>query len=176
MNGFQLIPIGALRRALVTLDDGQGRIARRNARKRVAAALRSIHDQMDLAFPAIAAPKKQAKPRRTPEEIRRDLIADGWVVITNNSPLFPVVAELRLPTRITVAKVVSVQPVAPYQKIPKPSALTWIPGWVAHYYPNKQALTQARKNSKMIVAAKAAIRLGSLQELVLKGAIQCPTK
>lgn len=53
---------------------------------------------------------------------------------------------------------------------------TWVPGWVAHYYPNEAALARAHRNTKMVTAANAAVRLGSLHELIQKGIVRCPVR
>lgn len=176
MTGADLISLVQLRKALATLTHQQGRIGRRNARTRVASALRRVADDVAAQFPAFEAPRKPPRRRRTVMEIRRDLIKQGWVVVPDASLLMRVIVELRLPTRITLqpSNLVQVAPVM--VPTPAPPPQTWCPGWVAHYYPNKTAIQAARKNSKLIVAAKAAVRLGSLQDHIKKGIIQCPPK
>lgn len=156
-----------LERALRTLTPDQGPIARRNARARVRAALKALTHAVDTLFPA--PPRKVvSRKRRTFQEKRRDLIRAGWLVVATNSArgkeLLTWVAQNKLPVQST-----------PFGEINGQNypAEAWVPGWVAHYYPNATLAQQARKNVKMIQAADAAIRLGSLKE---KGYVLCPIR
>lgn len=56
-----------LHRAAKTLDPSQARIARRNARRRVLGAMKSLRHAIDAEFPAIAKPAKP-KPITLPRE------------------------------------------------------------------------------------------------------------
>jgi hypothetical protein len=96
--------------------------------------------------------RRKKHARRTPLQVFQDLKAAGWVRI-NNYQTLAWVAELRLP-------VVNV-----YDELAGKTGVrngAYTPGWVAHFYPRKTFALQARKNSKMIQAANAAIKLGSL--------------
>lgn len=79
--------IKKLREASRRLDDPQGRVARRNARKAMLAALRGIRQAMDAEFPVIRKamtsrrkpdPKRAAKGRaRISQQAHRQLMAAG---------------------------------------------------------------------------------------------------
>jgi hypothetical protein len=168
--------LSSLRHALSTLAEPQGRVARRNARTRVRSAMRVIETLVDATYPTVKAQPKARRAARSQAQVRRDLIADGWVEVATHTKygtdILAKVAQLRLPIRRTGPANVAVGS----STVATLSSATWIPGWVAHYYPRNQDLLAARSNSKLIVAAKAAVRLGSLQGLIKQGAIQCPSK
>lgn len=184
-----------LRRAIATLEHDQGRIARRNARRRVNNALAKLRRQLDEHFPALAKLTKEGTPAprtrkvRSVMEQRKALIRDGWVVIRDSKEggeLLSLIAAMRLPMRRTKFTQEVVQgPSGSGSGYPKGGVQTspttknfpaenWTPGWVAHYYPSRALLDQARHNTKMIQAANAAVRLGSLADK--KGMVLCVTK
>lgn len=170
----------ALFQAVNGLQMGQGRIARRNARHRVLNALAAVRKALDAEYPMIKLPPKERKIR-TLSQRRKELINDGWVVVRSDShegaKLLSFVAAQKLPTRQTPGgsldrKIVQGGVTKSVMTFPE----TWIPGWVAHYYAtgSKQTVTQARHTPQMIQAAKAAVRLGSLDELISNKAVVIP--
>jgi len=152
-----------LGRALMTLKPEQGPVARRNARARVRNALKALTDDIDTRFPAPAR-KVGPRKRRTLAEKRRDLIRAGYLLVNDRVPrgveFLGWVAAQKMPVATTTAG----ESVA---------SATWVPGWVAHYYPNASVAQKARRTVSMITAADAAIRLGSLTE---KGFVLCPVR
>lgn len=76
-------------RAMKTLLEGQGAIARRNARKRVAAALRNIRKSMDRDYPVISKPKLVRR--------KKDRPTIGWVHATTNVVVS--LAPLKIPVK-----------------------------------------------------------------------------
>jgi len=151
------LDLAQLRHAVATLKDPQGDLARRNARSRVKAAIKKLLADMDARYPAPPR-KKVARKIATPLERRKWLIDNGWVMLADNSygkELLSFTAFHKLPVR----KTPSVSSNANGSYIP---AATWIPGWVAHYYPNVTITKQAQRNPQMIQAANSAVRLGSL--------------
>lgn len=168
--------LSTLRAALRTLTPGQGRIARRNARRRVFTALTALRNEVDANFPAIVKERKPGtrKPNREPWQVRRDLIRDGWVLVNHaGADLLAVAAEMKLPVQRTKAGMWSAATSTTGGGF---TSATWVPGWVAHYYPNRTLLAQAHRNTRMIVAAKAAIKLGGLADHIKRGTISCPSR
>ena len=160
-----------LQRATRTLDHTQGRIARRNARQRVKQATRGLLRALDNEYPLIklASDEHKHRARKTLVQRCRELVRDGWVIV-QSTELLGLAAELHLPVRRTPSGMVEDR-----GKEKRWARATWIPGWVAHYAPNKSQLLLARKNATMIQAANAAIRLGSLEGKLKAGEIVCPT-
>lgn len=65
-------------RAARTLAPEQGRIARRNARRRILSALARVRRALDTEAPAIRAAPSKRRANRTIHERMRDLERDGW--------------------------------------------------------------------------------------------------
>ncbi len=168
-----------LERATRKLAPEQGRIARRNARGNIKRCARGVLDSMDQEYPIIKlAGGRPKRARRTLAQVRKQLINDGWVVVFD-ALLLGLVGELHMPMKRTPAGWIK-EPTKfeghgsgyPGKKA---VAEVWIPGWVAHYAPNKTQLLLARKNAKMIQAGSAAARLGSLKPKIDAREIVCPT-
>ncbi len=86
LNGFDPAlegPVEALVRALRGLAPDQGRIARRNARRRVSAALKALRDGVDGKYPDQRRRAARPRRRRTPAQRHLHLVRDGWLVVPN---------------------------------------------------------------------------------------------
>jgi len=89
--------VAPLVRALRRLESGQGRIARRNARGVVAAAVRGIQGSVDRAFPSIRLPSKPGRRRASLETRRRRFASSGFVRVLRQDLLTKLVkARVRL--------------------------------------------------------------------------------
>lgn len=71
----------ALEAALRRLAPGQGRVARRNARRAVRAALREVAEWLDKEYPAPPRKPKQPRKRRTAVERITALHRAGWIEV-----------------------------------------------------------------------------------------------
>lgn len=125
-----------LKRALATLKPEQGRLARRNARRRVVAALARLRDQLDRDYPAERRAIKGRK-RLTPMQRQQRLVNRGWVRVYND--LITVVAELKIPCK-------------------GDGGQFWVPAWVAAIGNNPTKL-RAAKHSRTLQQAAMAIKL-----------------
>jgi hypothetical protein len=160
------LDLAPLRRAIGTLKAPQGDLARRNARSRVKAAIRKLMADLDANYPAPPR-KKVARKISSPRERRKWLIDNGWVQVMDNSAgkqMLVFAAQNRLPVKRTPAVT------EPGKGVLIPSG-TWVPGWVAHYYPSATTAKQAQRSSQMVQAAASAVRLGSLHGKV---GVSCP--
>jgi len=76
-----MIDLGRLQQALRKLTSGQGRVARRNRRSEVFAAIREVRRKVNRDFPAIPSPSAGVLDRAKQDRIskRRRLRLRGWV-------------------------------------------------------------------------------------------------
>lgn len=72
-------PTKALRRAMKKLDQDQGTVARRNARREVFAELRRLRAFVDKEFPSLSKGTSKRKKRRQGKELCDKLLREGWV-------------------------------------------------------------------------------------------------
>ncbi len=149
-----MIDTRELVRAIKTLDPDQGRIGRRNARRRVLKALADIRIEMDEAFPAILPTRKEPKKRRPMDKgLRRqsiidDLIARGWEQATTGQ-LIGMIAELKLPAKQVMT--------------PAGHVIVYTPRWVVAIGPNKARLRFAKTSRSVQEAAVATSLLKVLK-------------
>lgn len=173
--------------ALKTLNRTQGPRGRRNARRRVAQALKATQAMIDVWYPAPARKATKAIVRRTVLERRKSLIALGYVIVVGDA--LAAMAEAKISVVRTPKHVF--RGALPDKALMNSSEIAvhygtkdnayilpavWAPGWAVHYYTlgkRGSSLLQIRKNVGMIRAAQAAIRLGSLAQ-AMNGDIRCP--
>lgn len=135
-----------LGRAIKSLDGTTDRpIARRNARKRVLAALRSLRTALDKEYPAIVSRKEGTKRLTTETRIKR-LKRAGWRQVSYGSASN--FALEGIPTRrVKLADKNALVPVPVY----------FVPGWaVAVGLADRVELRRALKSRKHRLAALAA--------------------
>lgn len=134
-----------LDRALCRLAPDQGRIARRNARVKVAHALKTLRDVIDDEYPTIRKPPRPSRRRLlTPAEretrARRRLVEQGYVAAGDFNTLARL-AEVGIRVR-------------------RVGGTTFIPEWaivLARYLPEK--LAEARRSLRLRKAALATVVL-----------------
>lgn len=162
------LDLKALKRAIKTLQEPQGPLARRNARTRVVDALRAVRQALDKEYPA---PARKVTTRRTltPLQKRKELINEGFVLVRGLT--LNKLAEAGVAIRTT--KQVTTQDHPGNYPIP---AGAWAPGWAAYWYEQGgvSKVYEAKKSLTMIKAAKAAIRLGGFKPSTED--IVCPTR
>ncbi len=134
---------GAVSRALDRCEGTDGRIARRNARARVLAALRAVRSHLDKEFPVITT---QCTVRRNPNAMNRQL-KKGWKIAMADSPgLF---AAAGVPVKRVVHG-------GGYRLM--------VPGWAVAIGAVNQAQLRAAKKSKQLrdaALAQAALLQGT---------------
>jgi hypothetical protein len=124
--------VGALKR----LEDGQGRVARRNARNTVKRALQAVQTAMDTAYPHI---RKEVKERRVlpPGQRFRKLLRKGWV--THSESRHPDLATLNR------AKI----------RIKEVAGCVLIPEWIEHAITKETSITSACSPASIDVSCSA---------------------
>lgn len=176
-------------RAIRTLDPAQGPLGRRNARQRVVKALKGVQAVVDRVYPAPARKAPKQVKRRTVLQRRKDLISQGYLIITGD--VLAAMAEAKitvvrtpkhefksgaLPDKALLNSSEIAIPHHGQNTNPYIRPAVWAPGWAVHYYTlgkRGSSLLQIRKNVPMIRAALAAIRLGSIAQ-AMNGDIRCP--
>ncbi len=112
-------PLQKLRSALRTLDPGQGRVARTNARARARAALKALRTLLDEQFPMIPKEKVTRRSPLTEKERRTRLESSGYIPVRDTGEL---TALLKLGVKVKVVTGAS-------------GALQqWAPDWAATIY------------------------------------------
>lgn len=133
----------ALGRALRTLEGTEGRpIARRNARKRVLAALSTVRRHLDTKFPALRSGRKGVRRLTLDGRLAR-LKRKGYQQVTSQSELVAFAAA-------------GIRPVV-ISRIDAP----WFPGWAVAIGPDLAALAKAKRSARVrreILAVKALSR------------------
>jgi len=132
---------GRVHGALNRCEGTDGRIARRNSRARVLAALRAVRSHLDAKYPAIVVRKKAR--HATPETIRRRAVRAGWVLSTGGYSV-GLFAAAGVPIRRV-----------PYSNSVDGYAL-YVPGWAAAIGAENQAQLRAAKKSKQLRDAALA--------------------
>lgn len=162
------LDLKALKKAIKTLQEPQGALARRNARTRVVDALRSVRQAMDKEYPAPPRKVNPYRKVRTPLQRRKALIDEGYFIVKGF--VLSKLAEAGVAVRTT-----------PSHKVPGDSSqyippATWAPGWAAYWYEHggQSKVLEAKKSLAMIKAAKAAIRLGGFHPSTEE--ITCPVR
>lgn len=154
-----------LRQALRTLEQDQGPRARRNARARVAAAIRSLRTNVERSFPAPAR-KPADRTRRTPQQIIRDLKEAGWEQVTSMEVMSRIAAA---GIRVSHVERITSEPSwqDPGMTWRSKGRDTYAPGW---------AVTIASQRPGKLGRAKASIRerKAILTELSLGNQIRGP--
>ncbi len=136
-----------LARALQRCEGADGRIARRNARARVLAALRAVRSHLDKEFPAIIVRRSQVKGRTARQRANtatRKLRKAGWVADW----------DLDEPRDIAMFAAAGV----PIKRVGFPGGgyHMLVPGWAVAIGAVNQAQLRAAKKSKQLRDAALA--------------------
>lgn len=162
-------------RALKKLRPEQGRAARRNARARLASAIRKLRRVVDGHFPRILPAREQApgaeafdravrsrlpagtrKIAREERAVRtiKKLRARGWENITHSTKVIAACAEAGLRVR----------------RVSQPSGMTlWVPGWVAAV-PYSDSMARVIRDAKGNATKQRAI----LSAKILRESLSSP--
>lgn len=156
-------------RAARMLAPEQGRIARRNARRRMLAALKAARIAMDAAFPAVRPEGRKRRKARTPAQQLTDLLKDGWVEVSSGE-VATVARCAKQGIRAKVLEISSTGKPAAWDALALPTKVvtvkTLLPEWaylIAKHYVDPKKLLAARKSQ--------TVRDGLVATLNLKGVV-----
>ena len=143
--------IKELQRALKTLDPEHGIVGRRNSRKRVSAAMRTLQGIVDADYPAI---RKKAKPRRrlSHRDKCREAERKGFKEVS------PAHATIYASAGVSVKFIRTTTPRFDRagKRLPATSVVaSYVPGWAYAVGPHPRDLRKFGKNTQRKQAARA---------------------